>query len=79
MIKPSTKIEYLNHLFVLCKSKKLARDYICNKCGIRIHITTEDKIFKINNYIDDINCGNVDVPNKYELICEEQIIKNLLE
>lgn len=58
-------------------SEDIDYDFICNKCNIRVHITSSDVVYSVDNYIDDSNPGTIE--NVYLLTCDEQMIKNLLE
>ncbi len=88
----TTEVNKLGHNFVNAGSIRFINDFICKNCNVRIIIvdensneetkrTFDEKFNLIVGYIDD-NPGNEgDIPDekKYNLTCEEQQIKNLLE
>lgn len=69
-------IEYLNHNLIMSPVGGYISDLVCTNCGVRLEPVIKNNI-RSYDLITGINFNKA--KSFYNLTCEEQIIKNLLE
>lgn len=71
-------IEYLGHKLTPAPVQNFENDLVCINCLIRLELAkNKTEYYLIKDYIPNVKAG--EITRNYNLSCEEQIIKNLLE
>lgn len=71
-------IDFLNHKLINSPAPNFPNDLVCINCSVRLEqVIHLEEYNLVLDYIFDIDAGTV--YKNYNLSCEEQQIKNLLE